>query len=157
MGDRNDGPPAHQAGQRFAYRFFGFAVKRGGRFIEQQDRRVLQERARDGNALTLTARQLDAAVADHGCKSFRQCLDEIAARRDCRTQHFIVGSVRPPISDIFQDRAMEQRDVLRYHRDRLAQALLRHPRNVLAIDHDAALLDVVEPLQQHEQTGFPAS
>src|ERR1700730_2626968 len=52
---------------------------------------------------------------------------------------------------------MEQRNVLRDHRDCLTQALLGDPRYVLAVDRDAALLDVVEPLQQHEQTGFSAA
>ena len=52
---------------------------------------------------------------------------------------------------------MEHRDVLRHHRDRLAQALLRDPRNVLAVDRDAAVLDIVEPLQQHEQRGLAAA
>ena len=49
---------------------------------------------------------------------------------------------------------MEQRDVLRHHRDRLPQALLRDPRDVLAVDRDAAVLDVVEPLQQREDGGL---
>ena len=52
---------------------------------------------------------------------------------------------------------MEQRNVLRHHRDRLAQALLGHPGNILAVDRDAALLDVIEALQQREQRGFAAA
>ena len=101
--------------------------------------------------------KLDAAVADHGREPLRQGFDEIAARRDCRAQHFVVGGGRTAIADVFHDRAMEQRDVLRHHRDRLAQALLRDARNVLAVDGDAAVLHVVEPLQQHEQAGFAAA
>ena len=62
--DRNHGAPAHQPAERLADRLLGFAVERGGGFIEQQDRRVLQEGARDGDALPLSAGQLDAAVAD---------------------------------------------------------------------------------------------
>ena len=157
VGDRDHGAPAHQPAERLADRFLGFAVERGGGFVEQQDRRVLQEGARNRDALPLAARQLDAAVADHGGEAFRQGLDEIAARRDRRAQHLVVGGVRPAVADIFQDRAMEQRDILRHHRDRLAQALLRDPRDVLAVDGDAALLHVVEPLQQHEQGGLAAA
>src|SRR5579862_1464810 len=52
---------------------------------------------------------------------------------------------------------MEQRDVLRHHRNRLAQALLRDARNVLTVDRDAAVLNVVEPLQQHEQARLAAA
>ena len=77
--------------------------------------------------------------------------------RDRRAQHLVVGRGRPAVADVFHDRAVEQRDVLRHHRDRLAQALLRDPRNILAIDGDAAVLDIVEPLQQHEQAGFAAA
>ena len=55
---------------------------------------------------------------------------------------------RPAVADVLHDRAMEQRDVLRHHRDRGAQALLRDARDVLPVDQDAALLHVVEALQE---------
>lgn len=60
--DRNDGAPAHQPAERLADRFLGFAIEGGGRLIEQQDRRILQEGARNGNALTLAAGNLDTAI-----------------------------------------------------------------------------------------------
>ena len=66
MGDRNHRAPAHQPGQGLADRLFGLAVERGGRLIQQQDRRVLQEGARNGDPLPLPAGDLDAAIADHG-------------------------------------------------------------------------------------------
>ena len=157
MGDRDHGAAAHQAAERLSDRFLGFAVESGGRLVEQQDRRVLQEGARDRDALPLAARQLDAAVADHGRKTFGQRFHEVAARCDGRAQHFIIGGVRPAVADVFQDRAMEQRDVLRHHRNRGAQALLRHPGNVLAVDADAPALHVIEALQQREQGRLAAA
>ena len=42
-------------------------------------------------------------------------------------------------------------------RDGRAQALLRHPRDILAVDQDAAVLHVVEPLQQREQRRLAAA
>ena len=48
--------PRISRAERLADRFLGFAVERGGRFIEQQDRRVLQEGARNRDALPLAAR-----------------------------------------------------------------------------------------------------
>ena len=155
--DRDHGAAAHQPAERLADRFLGFAVERGGRLVEQQDRRILQERARDGDALALAAGQFHAAVADHGRQPFRQGLDEIAARRDRRAQHLVVGRLRPAVADVLQDRAMKQRNVLRHHGDRCAQAFLRDPRDILAVDHDAALLHIVEPLQQREQRRFAAA
>ena len=44
----------------------GVAVERRGRLVEQQDRRRLQDRAGDGDALLLAARELQAALADLG-------------------------------------------------------------------------------------------
>ncbi len=122
MGDGNHGASAHQPRQRLADRLFGFTVQRGGRFIQQQDRRVLQEGARDGDALPLPAGDLDSAIADHGRHALGEILDEIAARRDRRAQHLVVRRARPAVTDVFPDRAVEQRDVLRHDRDRLTQA-----------------------------------
>src|SRR3546814_1673307 len=42
----------------------GAAVERAGGFVEDQDRRVLDERARDRDALLLAARQLQPAFAN---------------------------------------------------------------------------------------------
>src|SRR5205085_5256441 len=55
------------------------------------------------------------------------------------------------------NRPLEQRNSLRHHRDRLAEALLRYFCDVLAIDRDGALLDVVETLQQHKNRGLAAA
>ena len=107
--------------------------------------------------MALAARELHPAFADHGGQSFRQHVDKVAASRYGRPQYLIIGRVRPAITDIFENRPLEQRNVLRHHRDRLAQALLRDFCDVLAIDHDAALLDVIKPLQQHKNGGLAAA
>src|SRR5262249_32247445 len=41
----------------------GVTVERGGRLVEQQDRRSFQDGARDGDALLLAAGQFQAALA----------------------------------------------------------------------------------------------
>src|SRR5262249_14979831 len=66
MRDRDQGAPVHQLAQRIADRLLAIGVERRGRLVEQQDRRVLEEGAGDGDALALPARELDAAVADEG-------------------------------------------------------------------------------------------
>ena len=52
---------------------------------------------------------------------------------------------------------MEQRDVLRHDADRFAQALLGDAGDILAVDQDAAVLHVVEALQQREQRRLAAA
>ena len=48
-----------------------FRVERRGRLVEQQQRRVAQQRAGDGDALALAARQARAAFADDRCRALR--------------------------------------------------------------------------------------
>src|SRR6185437_6516787 len=76
VGDGDHGAAAHQAGERLADDFLGFTVERRGGFVEQEERRVLEEGAGDGDALALAAGELDAAVADDGAHALRQLLDE---------------------------------------------------------------------------------
>ena len=52
---------------------------------------------------------------------------------------------------------MKQRNILRHHADRFAQALLGNAGDVLAIDQDAAVLHVVKTLQQREQCRLAAA
>ena len=59
-----------------------------------------------------------------------------------------VGRLRPAVADVLADRAVQQRGVLRHHRDLRAQAFLRDRGDVLAVDQDAAALDVEEAQQQ---------
>src|SRR3984893_10242790 len=53
MGNGNDGSPSHQPIQSFPHRFLGLAVQCRGCFIEQQDRRILEESAGNAEALAL--------------------------------------------------------------------------------------------------------
>ena len=45
---------------------FVMGVERAGRFVEDQDARVLEQDARDRQPLALAARELVAALADDG-------------------------------------------------------------------------------------------
>ena len=56
----------------------------GGRFVEDQDRRVLQDRARDRQPLPLPARQRLPALADPGLVLVRQVGDELVRVRRAR-------------------------------------------------------------------------
>ena len=49
----------------------GLDVERAGRLVEHQDRRILEDRAGDRDALALAARKLAAALADHAYRSRR--------------------------------------------------------------------------------------
>ncbi len=72
----------------------------------------------------------------------------------CGGDDFIGRGVGPAVGDVFADRAVEQGGVLGHHGDGPTQGLLGHPRDVLAVDQDAPLLDVVEPLDQLDEGGL---
>src|SRR4051794_20159307 len=62
--DHERGAPPADAVERVLDLFLREGVERRGRLVEHQDRRAFQNRARDGDALLLAARQLQAALAD---------------------------------------------------------------------------------------------
>src|SRR6266487_6824793 len=145
MRDGYDGPAPHQAIQRLADGFLRLAIKRRGRFIEQKNWRILEERAGNADALALPGRELHAPVADNRCNALRQVFDEVVAiGRDDRRMYVGVGGVRPTIADVLHDRAVKQGYVLGNDGDSGAQALLGDPRNILAAEQNAPPLQVVE-------------
>ena len=68
--DHDRGASAHQRIERGLHLALRFRVERRGRLVEDQQRRVLEERARDGDALALAARQAHAVLADHRVEAF---------------------------------------------------------------------------------------
>src|SRR5258708_19184549 len=158
--DRDPGLAFHQIEPLLPDRELDLAVERRGRLVEHQDRRVLENHARERDALALPAGELDAALADVRLVAgvaapVAQAKDEVVRLRLVRrVDHLRLGGRRPPVADVGGDRAVQQRGVLRHHADRGAQALLRHVRDVLLVDHDAAALDVVEAQQQVHQRGL---
>ena len=55
-------------------------VEMRGRLVEDQDRRILEEGARDRDALALAAAEAGAALADRRVEAIRQGGDELAQR-----------------------------------------------------------------------------
>jgi len=51
--DHQRGAPRHQALQRLLHRTLALRVQRAGGLVQQQDRRVLEQRTRDRDALLL--------------------------------------------------------------------------------------------------------
>src|SRR5439155_23432943 len=75
-------PPLPRRAQSVLNEHLAFAVQARRRFVENQDARVRQNRARDGDALPLAARQPHAALADDGVVLFFERLDEFVAVSD---------------------------------------------------------------------------
>ena len=79
MGDDECRPSLHELRQAFLNQSFALAVERGGRFVEDQDARVREDRPRDRDALPLAAGELDSPLADYCVVAVRERLDEVVA------------------------------------------------------------------------------
>jgi hypothetical protein len=127
VGDGDHGLAFHQPVQAGLDGGFDLGVERAGGFVEQQDGRVLEHHARDGDALALAARQLHAAFADVGriagaALGVAQRADEIVRFGALGSgADRLVARVGPAIGDVVGHRAVQQRGVLRDHADVLAQ------------------------------------
>ncbi len=152
----------HERGARVAHFLearldlaLGLGVERGGRLVEHQDARALQDHARDRDALLLAAREFQAALADRAPVAVGQRGDEIVdARAPRRLGDLVLAGAGAAIADVVADRIVEQHRVLRHDADGAAQAVLAHVAQILAVDADGAAIDVVEAEQQPRDGRF---
>ena len=126
-----------------------FRVHRGERFVENEDRRIPQQRPGDRQALALAAGQQDAPLADHRVITVRQQRDELVrigvARRRLDLVPRGVGLAEPQI--VF-DRAVEQIGVLVDDGDHPAERFGIERFDVVTADLGRAALRVEEAQQQ---------
>ncbi|MCW0416310.1 hypothetical protein NB689_002064 [Xanthomonas sacchari] len=158
MGDRDHRLARHQFVQAVLDRRLHFRIQRRGGLVQDQDRRVLEQHAGDGDALALAAGQLHAALADLRvvaalALAVLQLLDElVGARLGHGGAQLRLAGIWAAVQQVVADRAVQQRGVLGDQADLLTQALLGDAGDVLPVDQDAALLQVVQP-QQHVDQG----
>ena len=135
----------------------GAGVERRGRLVEDQDRRVLQDHARDRDPLLLAARELQARARRPWCRSRPAGRDEVVdLRRARRGLDLGLGGAGAAVGDVRPDGVVEQDGVLRHQADRGAQGLLSDVAQVLAVDQDRALAHVVEAEQEAHHVDLPA-
>ena len=151
MGDDQRRAVLHDVFKRRLHEHFVFRVERRGRFIEQQHRRVLQDRARDRKALALAARQGHAALADRRVVALVEMGDKFSRRRafGCGA-HIFHGGVRAAIADIVHDAGAKDDRILRHQRETRAQMRRINIANINAIQHHRARLRIVETHQKLE-------
>ena len=134
-GDR--GAAGAQNGERLLHMPLGFRIERRGRLVEQNDRCVAHQRARDRDALALPAGELQALLADLRVITLRERRDEIMRmRRLGGGDDLVLARPRLAQRDVVADRAAEQIDVLAHIGELMAQRLARARGDVLSVDQD---------------------
>ena len=155
LGDDEAGAPAHQALQRQLDEVLGFGIYAGERIIEDEDARILEQGAGDGDALLLSAGERHAALADMGGIALRQFQDEVVGlRRFCCGENLFVAGVGAPKSQVLADARGEERGFLQYDADLIPQRFECDAAQIVAIYGDAARRGIVETRQQVDDRTF---
>ena len=153
--DDDAGAALHQPLHRVLDQRLGVAVQARCRLIQDQDRRVGQERPRQRHALALAAGQLHPALPDQRRIAARKPDDEVVrVGQPGRPLDLGLRRGRIGIGDVLRQRTVEQHRFLRHDGDLPAQAGLRDQGDVLAVDRDAPVGDVVQPLDQLDEGGL---
>ena len=122
MGNRDHGLAGGEGLQRHLNLFFRFGIERGSGLVEKKDGRVLQNGARDGKALLLSAGQEHPFIANDGVVFLRLFQDEIVRISHLRCcVNFLPGSIEPAEKDVVVDGIVKQKCVLRHQADLLPQ------------------------------------
>src|SRR6185436_2563780 len=151
MRDDDRRPVLHQLFQRLLHIALALRVERAGCFVEQQDRRVSQQRAGDGDALALAAGQSRAALAQERVIAFGQLTNERVSAGGARRGFDLgVACARPSVANVLARARAEQHRLLRHQADTLTQVFGPRFRDVDAVDDDAARQRIVKAQQQLE-------
>src|SRR6185312_14506390 len=113
----------------------GRRVQRARRLVQNENGRVLEQRAGDRQPLPLAARQRAAALADHGVVAARLADDELVrVGLAAGVLDLLLRGLRAADQQIVADRAVEQHALLEHDTDRPAQAFQRYIAQILPVD-----------------------
>ena len=133
--------PCGESVERLLDEPLGLRVERARRLVEDEDRRVAQDRPRDRHPLLLAAREAVAALADDGVVAVGQRRDHVVdARSGGRGFELLVGRVRLREAQVLAHRRVEEVRLLRDDADEIRQRLEAEVADVDAVDRDAAAL-----------------
>ena len=155
VGDEEGGSSLHEGFEGLLDETLALGIEGAGGFVEDEDGRVAEDGACDGDALALTAGELDAAVADGGLVTLGEGLDEgVGVGETGGLFDLGLGGPGSTVGDVVGDRTTEQEDLLRDERELIAEIGERVVPGVAAVDDDAAPGGIVEAEQEGEQGGF---
>ena len=145
-------PPGHERLHHAQDLPGGDRVQMGGRLVEQQQRRVPQERPGDRDPLPLTRRQPQAPFPERGVVALRQLRDEpVGTRQPRRRGDRVPAGPGPPQPDVRRHRSRHEHRVLGNPGDLPPPAIHvdRAEREAAGLDPAAGRLD--EPQHQRQQ------
>src|SRR5205814_7112632 len=135
----------------------GLRVDRARRLVEdEQDLGVERDSPREREELLLADGHGRAALGHDRLVALWELLDELVRVDEARrVSHLLVGDRRVVQADVRRDRPGEDERVLEDDADMLANAGLAELTQVVAVQEDAALLNVVEARDEADDRGLP--
>ena len=130
-------------------------VDRAGRVVEDQNFRLLDDRAGNAQALALPAGEIRGVLLEQRLIAVRKTVDVFVGAGDCAGGlHLRQGRVGLAPAQVLGDRPGEERAVLQNHRHAVAQMLERVVPHVDAADAHRAAQRVVKARDQAHERGF---
>ena len=149
------GAAGHQSVERLLDHRLVLRIDRGQRLVQHQDGRIAEQRAGDGDALALAARQACPAFADHRLVAVGQRLDEVVRVGGAGGGGEVrLAGVGAAEAEVVLDGAVEQVGVLRHHGDHLPHGARVERAQVMPADPHRAALRVVQAEQQANDGGL---
>ena len=116
--------PVHEPRHRALDEHLGARVDRARRLVEDEDRRVGQERAGDGQQLLLAGREVRRVVVDDRVVAVGQRPHEVVDVRGLGGRDdLVLGRALAAVGDVLADGAVEQPRVLEDHPERAPQVV----------------------------------
>src|SRR6266566_7995207 len=153
--NHHDRPSHYQVAQGPLDEQLGLRVEFGGRFVQDEQRRILEQGPGDGDALALAAREALAALADHRGVTLRHLADEIVGQGGARRLlNFDLVERFVAVADVIEYRVVEKNGFLGHHADLRPKRTGLHFADVITIDQDPPGRHVEEPGNQVGQAGL---
>ena len=151
MGDDEGRSPLHQPLEGDMHQPFAFGVEGARRFVEQQDGRILEQRAGNRQPLLLPAREHDAALPHDRIVALLKRHHEIVDQRILgRGEHLGEGRIGAAESNVLGNRAGEDRRFLLDIGEMPPQRRLIDLPDVETVDRDPSAGHIVEALGERE-------
>ncbi len=140
MRDHQRRASGHHVVERALHLRLMLRVEGRRRLVKQEDRRILEDRARDGEPLPLPAGQSHATLPEPGLVTRDELTDKPVRRRPPRGGlDRGLADVSAPIGDVLGNRRAEDRSLLRHGSNALAQILGIDRLHIDPVDQDLAV------------------
>ena len=155
MRDHKAGAPVHERLHRLHDVALRARIHARRRLIQNEDRRVTQNHACDGEQLTLALADGLGIVFDMRVVALRHRADEVVHMRHLgRANDFLASGIGAAIGDVLGDRPVEQPCILQHHAKVRAQVRASHRMGVHTVELDRAPADFVKTHKQIDERGL---